>query len=82
MMTARRAGGKAGKGECDIVHFFQHRHHHHHGRQAIITIITCDGGSEENPEDDEYPSVGAKAVLAVCFEPNRTEKFGMEVKVS
>ena len=46
---------------------------------VIITIITCDGGSEENPEDDEYPSVGAKAVLAVCFEPNRTEKFGMEV---
>ena len=46
---------------------------------VIITIITCDGGSEENPEDDEYPSVGAKAVLAVCFEPNRTEKIGMEV---
>ena len=32
MMTARRAGGKAGKGECDIVHFIQHRHHHHQGR--------------------------------------------------
>ena len=70
-------GGKLGKGSVILFTFFNI------GIitmvMVIITIITCDGGSEENPEDDEYPSVGAKAVLAVCFEPNRTEKFGLEV---
>ena len=41
----------------------------------IIITITCDGGSEENPDDDEYPSVGAKAVLAVCLDPSRTKDY-------
>ena len=43
----------------------------------IMITITWDGGSEENPDDDEYPSVVAKAVLAVCFDPSRTVDIDM-----
>ena len=43
----------------------------------IMITITWDGGSEENPDDDEYPSVVAKAVLAVCFDPSRTVDINM-----
>ena len=72
------------EGDGESCKEFDHVINHHYTKNTnmmiiifIMITITWDGGSEENPDDDEYPSVVAKAVLAVCFDPSRTVDIDM-----